>query len=556
MSKIHFLPVRYGDSFVIECDRGENHGVVVVDGGPSGGGPVLMDKLSEIGRMPDLMVLTHYDDDHINGLHKYMETCWKCDALSAREIWANCAGNVKQKDEIEEEEGIDRFATRSLLQGVKFSRLLDAVAQSDDVVWREDLVEGIDKEFPFASIEVVSPTVEFREKALHEMDVMAVDVDWEVPAKTSIKKTKALKVIEDIDKPLEALAEDMPKAPNTSVAAQLANASSIAFILRCDGLSVLMLGDCYPHNVIAYLRSKGYSEDNPLKVDYVKVAHHGSKHNTSNELLDIVQCNHYIISTNGEKFKHPDRQSIAHILCHAKRDRTETVHLYFNCTVKEIVDNGKRFINDGEAEAFNFEIHENTSELEGLGTGDVVSMPPTPEMAPAAAMTFSEVLQRRYSCRAFAPQAIEQEKIDRILETGRIAPTAVNKQPVHVWAITNPDTLESIKGLTRSNYGAPLILAVGCRSTDAWVRSYDKKNGAEVDAAIVATYLMLAAENEGLATLWVGSFDPSLLKKLLPGTKGYKFVAMINVGYPSPESQPSAMHGVRKELEEFVTKMD
>ena len=555
MSKIHFLPVRYGDSFVIECDKGENHGVVVVDGGPSGGSGVLMDKLDEVGT-PDLLVLSHYDDDHINGLHKYMETCWKRNALSAREIWANCAGNVKKRDEIDEEAGFDRPTTRSLFQGVKFSRLLDAVAKSDDVVWREDLVEGIEKEFPFASIEVVSPTEEFREKALNEMDVMAVDVDWEVPAQSAMKKAKALRVIEDIDKPLETLAKDSPKAPNTNVAAQLANASSIAFILRCDGLSVLMLGDCYPHNVIAYLRSKGYSEDNPLMVDYVKVAHHGSKHNTSNELLDIIKCNHFIISTNGEKFKHPDRQSIAHILCHEKRDRTETVHLYFNCSVKEIVDNGKRFVNDDEPEAWNFEIHENTTELEGLGTGDIVPMPTVPKEAPATAMTFTEVLQRRYSCRSFAAQAIEQEKIDRILEAGRIAPTAVNKQPVHIWAITNPDTLEAVKGLTRSNYGAPLILAVGCRTSDAWVRSYDKKNGAEVDASIVATYLMLAAENEGLATLWVGSFDPSLLKKLLPGTKGYKMVAMINVGYPSPESQPSAMHGVRKALEEFVTKID
>ena len=121
-------------------------------------------------------------------------------------------------------------------------------------------------------------------------------------------------------------------------------------------------------------------------------------------------------------------------------------------------------------------------------------------------MEFNTVLHRRYSCRAFSPTPIEQEKVDRILEAGRIAPTAVNKQPVHLWAISDPGTLEAIKGVTRSNYGAPLILVVGCRPADAWVRRYDGKNGAEVDASIVATYLMLAAENEGLATLWVGSF--------------------------------------------------
>ena len=169
-------------------------------------------------------------------------------------------------------------------------------------------------------------------------------------------------------------------------------------------------------------------------------------------------------------------------------------------------------------------------------------------------MEFNDVLNRRYSCRAFAAQGVEQEKVERILEAGRIAPTAVNKQPVHIWAVSNPQTLEAIKGVTRSNYGAPLILVVGCRPAEAWVRRYDGKNGAEVDAAIVATYLMLAAENEGLATLWVGSFDPAMLRNILPGSEGYELVAMINVGYPAADSKPSAMHNERKSEEDLVTR--
>ena len=169
-------------------------------------------------------------------------------------------------------------------------------------------------------------------------------------------------------------------------------------------------------------------------------------------------------------------------------------------------------------------------------------------------MDFNDVLNRRYSCRAFSAQSVELENVERILEAGRIAPTAVNKQPVHIWAVSQPETLEAIKGVTRSNYGAPLILVVGCRSAEAWVRRYDGKNGAEVDAAIVATHLMLAAENEGLATLWVGSFDPTLLRDILPGAEAYDLVAMINVGYPTSGSKPSAMHDVRKSMAELVTR--
>ena len=171
-------------------------------------------------------------------------------------------------------------------------------------------------------------------------------------------------------------------------------------------------------------------------------------------------------------------------------------------------------------------------------------------------MEFNDVLNRRYSCRAFAVHGVEQEKVDRILEAGRIAPTAVNKQPVHIWAVSRPERLEAIKGVTRSNYGATLLLVVGCRPADAWVRRYDGKNGAEVDAAIVATYLMLAAENEGLATLWVGSFDSALLRDILPGTEGYELVAMINVGYRAADCKPSPMHAARKSVGELVTNID
>ena len=82
-------------------------------------------------------------------------------------------------------------------------------------------------------------------------------------------------------------------------------------------------------------------------------------------------------------------------------------------------------------------------------------------------MDFTTIIRNRYSCRAFAERAVEQEKVDRILEAGRIAPTAVNRQPVHVWAISDPEVLEDVKCVTRSNYGAPLLLVVGCRPADA-----------------------------------------------------------------------------------------
>ena len=353
MSKIHFLPVYHGDSFVIECDMGEHHGVVVVDGGPSGGAEFLKSKLEQVGT-PDLLVLTHYDGDHIQGLIDYIEDCQCRLAIPAKEVWANCAGDVKVKDD-----NFSPIMAFSPRQGVELARLLNAMARTGKMTWRDDIVEGVVPDCPFASIEVVSPTGEMRELAIGQQEeqagkMNAIDLDEGVKMKMSREN--------DIDIPLDILAKGKPKAPNKTK--DVPNASSVAFILRCDGLSILMLGDSFPHNVEAYLRSKGYSEENPLEVDFVKVAHHGSKHNTSNELLDIIKCNHYLISTNGSIFHHPDRDSIAHILCHPKRDRSEKVHLYFNCAVDKIVENSKkRFLNDGEDADWNFEIHENATEI-------------------------------------------------------------------------------------------------------------------------------------------------------------------------------------------------
>ena len=344
MSKIHFLQVKYGDSFVIECNRGDNRGVIVVDGGPTGCGYVLQNKLKETG-LPDLMVLTHYDDDHIGGILQVINTCRDEDTVLAKEIWANCAGYVQMAAD----------KNTGAKQGVQLSVLLNMMAESGKIKWCDDICEGFKRDFSFATIEVLSPTKEVMGMAIRKQ---------EEEGKRLLKASQ--RNIEDLQKPLEGLAQHIPDEPNLDKDEELANAASIAFILKCDDFSILMLGDSYPQNVEKYLREvKGCSEAKPLEVDFVKISHHGSKNNTSNNLLDIIKCNNYLISTNGGKNRsnHPDRTAIAHILCHPRRKIEEKVHLFFNHKIDLIEANGAPFLKEGEKDKLNFEVHDNITEI-------------------------------------------------------------------------------------------------------------------------------------------------------------------------------------------------
>ncbi len=345
MGRIRILQVQYGDAIIIECSRGDFMGVIVVDGGPTTSSDYFLDALSDLLAI-DLMVLTHYDEDHIGGILSLVYDCLDKQApLPVKEIWANCAQYVPMVGSTRTSPG----------QGVDLAKYLTEFVANSDLVWRDRISEGYcSNNIHFAEIEVVSPTVDMLNMAIKKQKV-----EDGAPTKATARTNT------DLQTSLDDLAKNNTKAPDLTKDSQLANAASIAFILRSDEFSVLMLGDCYPQNVEAYLRGKGWSEDHPLEVDFVKVSHHGSRNNTSNGLMDIIKCNKFIISTNGGdgRYAHPDRETFAHILCHPKRNKEERIHFYLNYSLEEITTNGASFLNVGEKEQYNFEIHENTTEL-------------------------------------------------------------------------------------------------------------------------------------------------------------------------------------------------
>jgi nitroreductase len=151
-------------------------------------------------------------------------------------------------------------------------------------------------------------------------------------------------------------------------------------------------------------------------------------------------------------------------------------------------------------------------------------------------MEFSKLIEARYSVRAYRPDPVEQEKLDRVLEAARLAPTAVNFQPFQVIVIHTRDREEELNRIYRKNWFVqpPLVVAVCGLHERGWIRR-DGKSFLDVDTAIVMDHLILAATNEGLGTCWVGNFDPEAAREVLGLPDGVEPIAFTPLGYPDDE---------------------
>ena len=168
--------------------------------------------------------------------------------------------------------------------------------------------------------------------------------------------------------------------------------------------------------------------------------------------------------------------------------------------------------------------------------------------------TFLELAAKRFSCRTFNHHPVSSVKLAKILEAARLAPSAKNQQPVHVWALTSEEALSRIRPI-HTMFDAPVVIMVGYRSSYAATRACDGFNWAETDASIVGTHIILAAADLDLGCTWVGSFDPVKVREAFPETEGYVISSLFAIGHPSSHAEPSERHSLRKSLEEFSTEL-
>jgi nitroreductase len=168
-------------------------------------------------------------------------------------------------------------------------------------------------------------------------------------------------------------------------------------------------------------------------------------------------------------------------------------------------------------------------------------------------MDFLTLAKKRYSCRSYKPDAVEDEKLMRVLEAGRIAPSAANLQPWHFMVVRSPENLAKVAACYSRDWlkTAPLIIIVCGDHTKAWQRK-DGKDHTDVDISIAVDHMTLQATASGLATCWICAFDAARLTETfhLPGH--IEPVALFPLGYPNDTCDTERHHTARKKLNEIT----
>ncbi len=259
----------------------------------------LINYLRENGQFVDLLILTHVDDDHIGGLLKWFKKDEDAKNL-IKKVWFNSgrliAEHFKQEDTEENVLFVDHYDgfDTSIKQGAKFEDLLE-----ENNLWDRRLIKALDQ------IEVFGLKFHFLSPDYYKLDALLGKWNKEAPiTDTSGKNDYGFSLNEHISH--DVFVEDK----------SIHNGSSIGFILDYNGKKAVFLGDAHPIQVTESLKDLGYSREEPLKAEFLKVSHHGSKANTNYELLELIDTDNYIISSNGDKHQLPDKQSLARIINH------------------------------------------------------------------------------------------------------------------------------------------------------------------------------------------------------------------------------------------------
>lgn len=164
---------------------------------------------------------------------------------------------------------------------------------------------------------------------------------------------------------------------------------------------------------------------------------------------------------------------------------------------------------------------------------------------------FLDLAKERYSVRKFTDTPVEQEKIDLIIEAGKVAPTAVNKQPQVIYVVKSEEGMAKMNQLTRCIFGAPQAF-IFCYDDEVVCKRGENGNYGEIDVTIVLTHMMMEAANLGIGTCCVGMFNPAELSAAFELPANIHPILVMPFGYAAEDAAPSPMHTTFRPLEETV----
>lgn len=335
--KIKFLQAFNGDSILISF-KGKDHvnRNILIDGGTantykyldknvnvikSGDLKLTVKSLREAGEKIDLLILTHVDDDHIGGILKWFSEDKTAKDLIGK-VWFNSGRLIAEHFKAEEvkENLLELSEIDGINTGIIQGRIFEEYLEKHKIWDRRIIKSGQEISLFDVKFTILSPDDAQLKRLLGK---------WEKKSPVLLD-TGTLRE-NDYHRALNQLITDDVFNEDRAIH----NGSSIAFILEYNSKRFLLLSDAYPSLVVSELHKRGYSKENPLKVDLVKVSHHGSKANTTYELLDIIDCDKFVISSDGSVHNLPDKQCLARIINSKKNAR-----LYFNYPdkIKKIFD--------------------------------------------------------------------------------------------------------------------------------------------------------------------------------------------------------------------------
>jgi beta-lactamase superfamily II metal-dependent hydrolase len=329
--RIEMLPAEEGDALWIEYGDPKKPRRILIDGGVLGTHDRLLEQIEGISgkRRFELITITHIDNDHIDAMVKLLGEDLN---LEVGDFWFNAWEQIKEADTLGAKQG-EMLTERISERGYPHHQMAGgkAIAIASDPSTKLPVYElpgGM-------TLTIVGPTPK---------DLGRLKAEWK-------KTIENAGLVPGGEFTGAKLLEDSPRyqkdrlgsaAPNVerwanrkfSEDPSAPNASSISFLAEYGNRSVLFTGDARSGSLIEGLdRLLAERGETKLKIDAFKVPHHGSKNNLSNELMERIDSKHFLISSSGRKFNHPDSDSVARIIFHSQNPI-----LHFNYWTKDNKD--------------------------------------------------------------------------------------------------------------------------------------------------------------------------------------------------------------------------